>query len=116
MILSENLRTVIWDYFIANKAKLKFKNIQDFTKSFNGESDIVNTYLSALSLSEHKEAMRQLSSAANRQSFEMHIKAQVARFIFRDNGYYAVKLKDDDVVNKALTVLNTNQYTKILGK
>jgi hypothetical protein len=48
--------------------------------------------------------------------FEMQIKAQIARFLFRDNGYYSVKLQDDNVVNKALEVLNTNRYSQILGK
>ncbi len=46
----------------------------------------------------------------------MQIKAQLARFLFRDNGYYSVKLKDDNVVNKALAVLNSPQYTKIIGR
>lgn len=116
MIMSDELKTVIWDYFIANRAKLKYKTIQDFSKSFNGGSDITDRYLSILSAADRKEAAHQLASTANRQFLELHIKAQVARFIFHDNGYYSVRLRDDNVVNKALAVLNSEQYTKILGK
>ncbi len=44
------------------------------------------------------------------------IKAELARYLFQDNGYYAVKLKEDNVVNKALTTLNSPIYDQLLNR
>ena len=114
MVLSEQLKTSIWDYFIGNRNKLKYKSILDFSRSFNGEEQIVSNYLTALPPAERKAIAKQLSHSANRKFFETQIKAQLARFLFRDNGYYAIKLKDDNVVSKALSVFYGDQYNKIL--
>ena len=116
MIMSEELKTAIWDYFISNRAKLKFSSILDFSRSFNGEGQIINNYMAVLSADERKSVSKQLTNGANQKYFQMQIKAQLARFLFRDNGYYSIKLKDDNVVNKALEVMNSEQYVKILGK
>jgi carboxyl-terminal processing protease len=116
LILSEQLRTTIWDYFIGNKAKLKFRNILDFSKSFNGESQIENNYMATFSLADRKTVARLLATSANREYFRLQVKAQLARFLFHDNGYYAIKLKDDNLVSKAMAVMNSEQYGKILSK
>jgi len=114
MAFSEEMKTAIWDYFIQNRKALNFKNITDFTKSFKGEGQVINNYLAMMPANERKAVLQYFTPPANQQYFGMQIKAQLARYLFRDNGYYSIKLKDDNVVNKALTVLNGPQYPKIL--
>ena len=48
------------------------------------------------------------------QYLHTQVKAELAKYLFKDNGYYSVKLKDDNVVNKALAVLNSDRYHEIL--
>ena len=57
-----------------------------------------------------------LKNRSNYLYFKLQIKAQIARFLFRDNGYYAISLEDDEVVRKAMDVLSSSQYSKILGQ
>lgn len=113
---SQEMRDVIWNYYLQNRNNFNYKNIADFTHSFKGEGQMINKFVALLPPGERKTLLKQFAMPMSQQYFEMQIKAQLARYLFRDNGYYSVKLKDDNVVNKALEVLNTNQYNKILGK
>jgi hypothetical protein len=61
------------------------------------------------------KAERALASPISRQYFDLQIKSQLARYLFRDNGYFTISLKDDDVAQKALQILNSDSYSKILG-
>lgn len=116
MAFSEEMKTAIWDYFIRNRTTLKYKNITDFSKSFKGEGQVLNQYIAMLSPGERKTVLKNFNSPANQQYFGLQIKAQIARYLFRDNGYYSIKLKEDNMVNKAIAVLNSPQYSKILGQ
>ncbi len=116
MVYSPELKTAIWDYFIRNKAKLKFKNIVDFNESFFAQDQIISDYLTVLKPAELINADKVLKNRSNYLYFKLQIKAQIARFLFRDNGYYAISLEDDEVVRKAMDVLSSSQYSKILGQ
>ncbi len=115
IIYSEDLKNAIWDYFIRNKAQLKYKTVADFAASFNAQQQIADNYISMLSGEARAKAQKALSSPVSRQYFDLQIKSQLARFLFRDNGYYTISLKEDDVAQKALQILNSDSYSKILG-
>jgi carboxyl-terminal processing protease len=115
MLFSTELKTAIWDYFIHNRAKLKYKNISDFNTTFNAQDQVVNNYLAMLTPAAHKSADLELAKIASNDYLKVQIKAQLARFLFRNNGYYAVTMKNDDVVNKALSVLNGGQYSQVVS-
>jgi len=115
MIFSEELKTVIWDYFIRNRSKLAFKNIKDYDERFNAQDELTKSYLSLLKPTEAKAAAKLLSKPAGSIYFKMQIKAQLARYLFRDNGYYAIDVKYDNVVQKALQVINSNLYLKLIN-
>ncbi len=115
MAFSEEMKTAIWDYYIQNRRALNFKSISDFARSFKGEGQVINNYIAMLTPADKKAVLKHFSTRENEQYFSMQIKAQLARYLFRDNGYYSIKLKDDNVVNKALAVLNSQQYSRILN-
>lgn len=114
MVLSDDLKTSIWDYFVQNRLKLNYKKMEEFTGTFDDEKSIVNSYVLKLSPTKKKAVLKQLSKRTAYDYFELQIKAQLARLLFNDNGYYAVSLKEDAVVKKALEVLKGDQYSAIL--
>ncbi len=116
MAFSDEMRTVIWDYFIKNRTTLKFKSIADFTNSFKGETQVINNYIALLPPHKRNALLQHVAKPVHNRYFGTQIKAQLARYLFRDNGYYSVKLKDDNVVNKALVVLNGPEYAHIIGQ
>ena len=116
MIYSQELKDATWDYFIRNKAKLNFKNIVDFNEAFNAQDQVISNYLELLKPGDLIIANRILKNKFAYGFFKLHIKAEMARFLFRDNGYYAISLEDDEVVRKAMDLLSSAEYSKILGQ
>jgi carboxyl-terminal processing protease len=116
MAFSEEMRTVIWDYFIRNRKTLQYKSITDFSNSFKGEGQVISNYMAALPPHQRKALQQHVAIPVNQKYFGTQIKAQLARYLFRDNGFYSVRAKDDNVVNRALAVLNGPEYDKILGR
>ena len=114
VIFSRELKATIWDYFIQNRSKLKGKTIGEFARSFDSRQ-LTSNYLAMLGQDMRSRVNALLAKPANDNYFKLQVQAQLARFLFRDNGYYAVSLKQDEVVNKALTVMNTDQYSKIVS-
>jgi carboxyl-terminal processing protease len=114
MIFSQELKTAIWDYFRSHQAQLKYKSIGDFNHSFTGENDIISGYLAMLHPEARIRIAKQLGNPVSREYLDVQIKAQVARFLFHDNGYYAVSLRNDEVVSKARAILKTDEYTRLL--
>lgn len=115
LIFSPELKTAIWDYFIHNREQLKYNSITDFTKSFNGQEQVAGNYLASLDAGTRKQVIKELSKPVNKGYLQLQIKARLARFLFHDNGYYSISVQDDDVVKKALAVLNSDQYSRLLG-
>jgi hypothetical protein len=64
---------------------------------------------------ERKSALKHFANPSDYRYVELQIKAQLARYLFHDNGYYSVKLKEDEVVNKALSILNSDKYSQIIS-
>ncbi len=116
LLYSPELRAAIWDYFIHNKAQLKYHNIADFNGTFNFQDKVISDYLAALGTDGRAAAISVLSKANVRDHFKVQIKAQLARFLFHDNGYYTVSLAHDDAVTKALGVLNGDRYLGYIGR
>ncbi len=115
MLYSEELRNAIWDYYIQNRKTLKFRDIADYGVSFNAMDQVTGRYLASLKPDARKVAARELARPTNKNLQQMHIKAQIARYLYRDNGYYSVSLKEDQVVKKALQVINSPAYSKIVS-
>lgn len=115
MIIGEDLRTAIWDYFVRNKAKLKYNNIADFTRSFADQDAVTARYLASLAPEVRKAATKELAKPANAFYFTQQIKAQIARYLFRDNGYYSISLKDDAAVTRALGIMNSAEYLRLIN-
>lgn len=110
------LKAAIWDYFLSHRTTLNYKNIDDFLENFDGENEILARYLASVSVAQRKRVAHDLSKATVKHYFDLHIKAQIARFLFKDNGYYAVLAQDDKVIGTALRVLNdSKEYSDIIS-
>ena len=112
---SEEMKTAIWDYYIQNRSKLRYNSISDFVRYFNDEKSVMSRYISSMPLANRKNAV-QLFEKNSINYLNTQIKAELARYLYQDNGYYSVKLKEDNVVNKALTTLNSPIYDQLLNR
>ena len=117
VLLSDALQATVFDYYTSHLQQLKkIRTIGDFVTTFNSEQEILNNYLKQLSATEAAMANNVLARKANKDFLLLQIKAQVSRILFRNNGYYSVSSSGDDVVQRALQVLNSDAYLKIISR
>jgi carboxyl-terminal processing protease len=110
------MRDMMWDYYLRNRDSLKYRSVSDFDMSFKGENDIIKMYLAAIPAAERKETEKALRTASNNNFLRIQIKAQFAKYIFQNKGYYTIAAKDDNVIQKALQILGNDSYSKIIGR
>lgn len=115
MIYSEELKDVLWDYFIRHRDSLKFSSVKDYDHKFTGEDELINSYLASLKEDNRTAAKKMLKDPEHYQYFRLQIRAQLARLLFRDNGYYYINSHKDNVVLRALDVLNNGSYSRVVG-
>jgi len=117
LLLSDRLQNAVFDYYTAHVHELKrYKTIPDFIQQFKGEASVLALLMQQLTPSERTIATATLARTANRSFLLLQMKAQLARIIFSNDGYYAVNATGDDVVLKALQILHSDQYLKIIGR
>lgn len=116
MIFSEEVRGIIWDYYMQNRSTLRFGSIAQYDAQFNAETELVKRYMAALKPRDRKIAQSILGKPANSKYFNMQLKAQLGRFLFRDNGYYAITMQQDNVIQRTLRLLHSDTYLTVIGR
>jgi carboxyl-terminal processing protease len=117
ILLSTALQDAIWEYYSRHYNELKrYKTINEFHAGFHDEETVLTGYLRSLPPSEHLLAQSTLNRAANRTYLLLQIRSQIARTIFRNNGYYSVNALGDDVIKRALQTINSQQYLQLIGR
>ena len=114
-ISGAGLKAAIWDYFLQNRPTLKFRNIQDFMATFNGEDQVISAYLSAVNIADRKQLVKELGRPVVKKYFRSYIKSHIARFLYKDNGFYSVIVQDDNAVNTALKLFGSADYGGLLS-
>ncbi|MCB0696546.1 MAG: S41 family peptidase [Chitinophagaceae bacterium] len=116
LIFSDNVKAVVWDYYINNRTSLKqYRTVRDFGKAFSADT-LVQNYINRQDRQTKKVVEMMLKKERYRSFFALQMKAQLARMLFRDNGYYSISYKDDNMVAKALEIFNSNVYSTIVSR
>ena len=116
LIFSDDVKTTVWDYYLKNRLTLKgYKSVKEFDKKFSADT-LVQMYLKQQDRRTRKVVELLLKKEHNKSFFALQMKAQLARMLFRDNGYYSITYKDDNMVKKALEVLKDPAYSAIISR
>lgn len=111
LIFSDGVKNAIWDYYGANKSDLnQYASIEKFNKEFDA-SRLLEQYLATQDRSTRKVINLFFENKKNRAYFKLHLKAQVAKILFKENGQQKVLSTDDMMIKKALNVLYSDTYS-----
>lgn len=117
ILLSDALQDAIWEYYNINALWLKkLKSVLEYNRAFHDEDKILQQYISSLAPSERLIAVSTLRRPANKDYVLLQIRSQIARVVFRNSGYYMVSAQGDEVIQRALQILNGNQYQQLIGR
>lgn len=116
LVFSDKVKTTVWNYYFRNKTKLKaYAHVQDFDENFRSET-LLKEYLAGLDRPTKKVVEMLLKNEFNKRFFSRQMKAVLARMLYRDDGYYSIIYKDDDVVEKALQLLDDSAYHAVISR
>ncbi|HEY9178822.1 MAG TPA: S41 family peptidase [Flavipsychrobacter sp.] len=116
LVFSDRVKTTVWNYYFKNRSKLKnFATIQQFEKGFKGEV-LLKEYLAGLDRPTGKVVEMLLKNEDNKRFFSRQMKAVLARMLYRDDGYYSIIYKDDDMVEKALQLMDDASYNALISR
>lgn len=117
MLFSDNLKNILWDYYTTHAKQLRqYKTVGEFNQRFTNAEEILNSYVNAQKGTERAVAERILKMPANKAYFLTIVKAQVARVLFRSNGYYAITSQQDSMVQKAVGLMRERKYSEIISR
>jgi len=116
LIYNEDTKNFLWDYFLSHRSSLKeYKSADDFYAKYNA-ADIIDKLAKSLPANLQKSYQAIVLKSRSKEYLELQLKAQLARFMFRNNGYYAIAAKGDEVIQQALKALYGNSYLTITGR
>lgn len=116
LVFSDNVKNAVWSYFIRNRAALKsYKDVREFDEDFKAET-LIERYLELQDRRTRKVVEMMLKKNNHRAFLGLQMKAQLARMLFRDNGYYTIAYKDDNMVKKAIQTMKDKEYSAIINR
>lgn len=117
IVFGNELKIALWDYYAAHAKELHaYKNIDSFSRAFKGTAELMQSYLKTLKPADKSATEKILDKTSNREYFDLQAKAQLARILFRNNGYYSISTEKDNVVQKALELLRGDKYSTIIKR
>jgi carboxyl-terminal processing protease len=116
IVYSEGFRNAALGYYLKNQQALKkFASMQEFIQGFHAD-DMSNAVLASLPDEIKPTVTKMMQKPAVRSFLELRMKAQLARVLFKNDGYYAVLATDDDVIRKALQAIESPQYSQAINR
>lgn len=116
LLYNDDVKRIVWDYYLRHRSELaQYKTITEFASNFRAE-DLLKTWENAINAKTKKTAAKILKQPADNAYFRLQLKAQLARILFRDEGFYTISSQTDNMVQRALKVLHTDAYLKVVGR
>lgn len=107
MSLHVNLNSFVYNYYLQHKADVdKYISATDFSKGYN-EPDQLWSSLAAFTATDSIKPALQLTGR-EKELFLLRIKALLARFQWRNTGFFQVLNENDPMVKKAMEVMQGN--------
>ena len=114
LVFNNEFKNAVWEYYMHNRSELRYRDFSDFEQSFDDQAGIEAIYLSGMNAAKRKAVVKLLAGKNNRDYFDVQAKAQLARVMYKDNGYFTISMKADHMVGKAREILGSDQYLKLI--
>jgi carboxyl-terminal processing protease len=116
MLYSSEVYDLVWGYYMQHRKQLiAYKDIAAFRNGFIPD-DLINAFYKQQDPTFLKALLKVMNKKTNRDFFATNLKAQLARILFKNNGYYTITTSNDDVLQRALHVINSPQYLTVIGR
>ncbi len=102
MLIDGRFNNFVYTYYLQHKSQIDaFTSATDYVQRFSYMNDMWNAFI----LYAADPAALNAISAKQKETLQRRLEAYLARFRWRNNGYYQVLNSDDPVVQKAVEIL-----------
>ena len=116
LVFGENFRNAILNYYIKNQVALKkFGDVDSYIKEYD-VTNLKSFLLSTLPTDVKSSIEKMMSKGHMLKYLETQMKAQLAKILFKNAGYYKVLSTQDDVIRKANQALQGEKYSLLIGR
>lgn len=100
MLLDGSYNSFVYEYYLRHQKELEqFKTVSDYTTRFNAAADMWNAFGGFAS--KNSVDLQRISSV-EKEALQKRLKASLARYKWRNLGFYQVLNSDDQVIQRAL--------------
>jgi carboxyl-terminal processing protease len=100
LLINGSFNNFVYTYYLKNRTRIdQYTSVTDYMQHFNREDEIWNQFV-AFAASQSVD-LRSISDS-EKNTLQRRLEAYLARFRWRNNGYYQVLNSDDALVSKAL--------------
>jgi carboxyl-terminal processing protease len=103
LLIDGNFNGFVYNYYLQHRKQVdKYTSAADYAQHFNDTNEMWEAFVNYTA----KDSVNlNTVSAKEKESLEIRLKAYLARFRWRNNGFYNVINNDDVVIKKALDVV-----------
>jgi carboxyl-terminal processing protease len=111
--LRQHVPAFVFRYMEEEGNSLNEYELESFAKSFEVSDELYNEFLQFAT----EKGIKHDFSQANvvKPQLRRFLKARIAKHLFEDEGFYYIWNENDDMVNKAIEVLNKNNPVSVLS-
>jgi carboxyl-terminal processing protease len=115
LVYGDALGIAVWEYYAAHIGSLKkYTSLGAFLRGIGSGDDVVAYCMERLPMQDRLVAERSMKQPVLRTYLETQILARLARILYRSNGYYAVAVRQDNSVNRAMKLLQSKEYSSFV--
>lgn len=113
--VANGLENFVNNYFSSHlKDFMKYHTFEDFNRNFQIDARILQAFRSEINMVFADNANSVWKNAQKIDYLKILMKAHFARLMYRNEGFFRVMNEKNDMVLKAVDVLKTSQYNKLL--
>jgi carboxyl-terminal processing protease len=113
-INADEFMNAVYTYFAGHSTTFNvYKSFNQFDASFNVSESVLQEIKKISEKAGYKHNLWE--DTRDIAQLKLSIKAVIARMLFRSNGYFQEINKKDAMVNRALDIINSREYTAIIG-
>lgn len=116
LLAASSLNNIVYTYFSQHSREMnQYKNFGQFDRSFHVTPELMAALKGSLS-KEYPEQVKSVWNNPNAVAYlNNRVKAILSRMLFRTNGYYQQVNKEDRVIQRARTILDSREYSAIVS-
>lgn len=111
LFTSNSMQKYTFDYVVENKKRLSKMEYEDYFKSFTVTQDMLNDLAATGKANKVEPDFEDMKE--NRDLFNLHVKAQIARQVWKNDGFYPLFNQTNEILQQAIKLFDETEKLQL---